>query len=190
VLTLIGYLGGTYAQRQPLSLNASLTFEQNHGYVDGDSASSAELYALLSSLSRIPVKQGIAVTGAVNQRGDVQTIGAVNEKIEGFFDICRARGLTGEQGVLIPATNIIDLMLREDVIDATREGQFHIWPVSSIDEGLELLMDRPAGKPDDNGDYPEGTVHHAVQSRLRELATELKSFGDHDQTSDQSDDGG
>lgn len=184
VLTLSGYLGGTYAQHQPLSLNASLTFEQTYHGVDGDSAASAELYALLSSLSQIPVRQGISVTGSVNQRGEIQPIGAVNEKIEGFFDICQARGLTGEQGVLIPATNIINLMLREDVIDAVREGLFHIWPVTHINEGIELLMGQPAGEQDETGEFPEGTVHHAVKKRLRELATELKSFGDdhhHDQ---------
>jgi lon-related putative ATP-dependent protease len=178
VLTLGGYIGGTYAQRQPLSLSASLTFEQTYGGVDGDSAASGELYALLSSLSHIPVKQGISVTGSVNQRGEIQPIGAVNEKIEGFFDICQARGLTGEQGVIIPATNVINLMLREDVVAAVRDGLFHIWPVTSINEGIELLMGRPAGEQDDAGEFPEGTVHHAVKKRLRELATELKSFGD------------
>ncbi len=179
VLTLIGYLGGAYAQRQPLSLNASLTFDQLYGGIDGDSASSAELYALLSSLSRIPLRQGIGVTGSVNQRGEVQTIGAANEKIEGFFDVCRARGLTGDQGVLIPATNVCHLMLREDVIEAVRQGQFHIWPVTTIDEGIELLTDTPAGQPDKDGHYPRGTVHYAVKKRLEELALELKAFGDH-----------
>jgi predicted ATP-dependent protease len=179
VLTLIGYLGGTYAQHQPLSLSASLTFDQLYGGIDGDSASSAELYALLSSLSQIPIRQGIAVTGSVNQRGEIQTIGAANEKIEGFFDICRARGLTGEQGVLIPATNVIHLMLREDVIEAVRQGKFHIWPITTIDEGIELLTGVPAGEPDKDGCYPKGTVHYAVKKRLEELALELKEFGDH-----------
>ncbi len=178
VLTLNAYLGGIYAQRQPLSLNGSLTFEQFYGYIDGDSASSSELYALISSLGQLPVRQSISVTGSVNQRGEIQPIGAVNEKIEGFFDICRARGLTGEQGVIIPTTNVVNLMLREDVIDAVREGLFHIWPVSTINEGIELLMGRPAGEQDDDGEFPEGTVHYTVKKRLRELATELKSFGD------------
>lgn len=178
VLTLNAYIGGTYAQHQPLSLSASLTFEQTYVGVDGDSASSTELYALLSSLSLYPVRQGISVTGSVNQRGEIQPIGAVNEKIEGFFDICQARGLTGEQGVIIPATNVVNLMLREDVVEAVGEGLFHIWPVTTIDEGIELLMDRPAGEADAEGNYPEGTVHHAVKKRLLELATELKSFGD------------
>lgn len=178
VLTLNAYLGGTYAQHQPLSLNASLTFEQNYAGIEGDSASSTELYALLSSLSQIPVWQGISATGSVNQRGEIQPIGAVNEKIEGFFDICQARGLTGEQGVIIPATNAINLMLREDVVQAVRAGTFHVWPVNSIDEGIHLLMDRPAGAPNAEGEYPEGTVHYAVQTRLRELALEFKNYGD------------
>jgi predicted ATP-dependent protease len=178
VLTLNAYLGGTYAQHQPLSLNASLTFEQIYVYVDGDSASSSELYALLSSLSLIPIRQGISVTGSVNQRGEIQPIGSVNEKIEGFFDICCARGLTGEQGVIIPATNVVNLMLREDVVQAARDGRFHVWAVSHINEGLELLTGRPAGVPNADGDYPEGTVHNAVKKRLLELATELKSFGE------------
>lgn len=178
VLTLNGFLGGTYAQHQPLSLNASLTFEQTYGGIDGDSASSTELYALISSLSGYPIRQGISVTGSVNQRGEIQPIGAVNEKIEGFFDICQARGLSGDQGVIIPATNIVNLMLREDVVEAVREGQFHIWPITSINEGIELLMGRPAGETDESGNYPEGTVHHAVKKRLMELATELKSFGE------------
>lgn len=184
VLTLSAYLGGTYAQRQPFSLNASLTFEQFYYRIDGDSASTSELYALLSSLSRLPIRQGISVTGSVNQRGNVQPIGAVNEKIEGFFDVCRARGLTGEQGVIIPASNVVNLMLREDIVDAVQEGRFHIWPVQTIDEGIELLTGVPAGVPDEKGEYPEGTVHYTVQKRLRELAMELKSFGDDNDRSD------
>lgn len=161
-----------------MSLNASLTFEQTYGGIEGDSASSTELYALLSSLSLCPVRQGIGVTGSVNQRGEIQPIGAVNEKIEGFFDVCQARGLSGDQGVIIPATNVVNLMLREDVVEAVREGLFRIWPVTTIDEGIELLMCRPAGEADAEGNYPDGTVHHAVKNRLLELATELKSFGD------------
>jgi len=190
VLILNGYLGGTYAQHQPLSLNASLTFEQTYGGIDGDSASSTELYALLSSLSGCPIRQGISVTGSVNQRGEIQPIGSVNEKIEGFFDICHARGLTGDQGVIIPATNVVNLMLREDVVAAVCAGQFHVWPITSINEGIELLMGRPAGEADEAGNYPEGTVHHAVKKRLMELAMELKSFGDdrgHDQSEDDED---
>lgn len=178
VLTLSAYLGGTYAQHQPLSLNASLTFEQFYYRVDGDSASTSELYALLSSLSGLPIQQGISATGSVNQRGIVQPIGAVNDKIEGFFDICLARGLTSEQGVIIPQTNVINLMLREDIVEAVQQGRFHIWPIQTIDEGIELLTGIPAGVPDADGEYPEGTVHYAVKKRLLELATELKSFGD------------
>ncbi len=181
VLTLTGYLGGHYAQHQPLSLTASLTFEQNYVGVDGDSASSAELYALLSSLSGMPIKQGIAVTGSVNQRGEVQPIGGVNEKIEGFFRLCAALGLNGQQGVLIPTSNVPDLMLHEDVITAVTEGKFKIWAVHTIDEGLEHLMGKSAGSRDEAGHFPEGTVHHAVQKRLLELAEDLKAFGHEDQ---------
>ncbi|MBP6471847.1 MAG: AAA family ATPase [Chloroflexi bacterium] len=177
VLTLNGYLGGTYAQQQPLSLTASLTFEQNYVGIEGDSASSTELYALLSSLSEIPIKQGIGVTGSVNQRGEVQPIGGVNEKIEGFFRVCCACGLDGEQGVIIPASNVDSLMVHEDVVTAVTQGKFHIWPVRTIDEGIELLTGIPAGELDADGLYPEGTVHYAVQNRLLELAEDLKTFG-------------
>ncbi len=180
VLTLVGYLGGQYAQEQPLSLTASLTFEQNYGGIDGDSASSTELYALLSSLSNTPIKQGIAVTGSVNQQGEVQPIGGANEKIEGFFRICQARGLTGEQGVMIPASNVAHLMLDEVVVKAVEAKQFHIWPIRTIDEGIELLTGVPAGEPDEDSSYPEGTIHHAVQARLLELAEDLKAFGNGD----------
>lgn len=177
VLTLTGYLGGTYAQHQPLSLTASLTFEQNYGGIDGDSASSTELYALLSSLSDLPLRQGIAVTGSVNQWGDVQPIGGVNQKIEGFFRVCQARGLTGDQGVIIPESNVEHLMLHVDVVTAVSEGKFNIWPVKSIDEGITLLTGVTAGERASDGTYLEGTVHHAAQSRLLELAEELKAFG-------------
>ena len=180
LLTLVGYLGGTYAQNQPLSLSASLTFEQNYMGVDGDSASVAELYALLSSLSELPVSQAIAVTGSINQLGEVQAVGGVTEKIEGFFDVCHSRGLTGEQGVVIPVANVNNLMLREDVVEAVRAGHFHVWAVDAVDEAMELLLGRPAGRRGEDGQYPEGTVHHAVQQALRRLALELKSFGDHD----------
>jgi lon-related putative ATP-dependent protease len=178
VLTLNAYLGGTYAEHQPLSLSASLTFEQNYSGVEGDSAASTELYALLSSISQTPIKQGISVTGSVNQRGEIQPIGSVNEKIEGFFEVCRARGLTGEQGAIIPASNVVNLMLNDEVVEAVCAGKFHIWPVSTIDEGIELLMGLPAGERNDKGEFPEGTLHHAVQKRLRQLAIELKSFSD------------
>jgi predicted ATP-dependent protease len=179
LLTLVGYLGGTYAQHQPLSLSASLTFEQNYMEIDGDSASAAELYALLSSLSGLPVAQGIAVTGSCDQWGEIQPVGGVTEKIEGFFAVCSARGLTGDQGVLIPEANVSNLMLNDEVIAAVEKGCFHIWPMRHVDEGMALLLGCPAGTPDDEGRYPEGSVHHAVQEKLRMLALELKSFGDH-----------
>ncbi len=177
VLTLTGYLGGMYAQQQPLSLTASLTFEQNYVGIEGDSAASSELYALLSSLSEIPINQGIAVTGSVNQRGEVQPIGGVNEKIEGFFRVCQSCGLTKAQGVIIPASNVDSLMLHEDVVTAVAAGQFHIWPVRTIDEGIELLTGIPAGVRDADDNFPEGSVHDAVQNRLLELAEDLKTFG-------------
>lgn len=180
VLTLVGYLGGMYAQNQPLSISASLTFEQQYGGIEGDSASSAELYALLSAISGLPVKQSIAVTGSVNQRGEIQPIGGVNEKIEGFFRICAGRGLTGEQGVVIPRSNVPNLMLDEDVVTAVAEGKFHIWAISTIDEGIELLTGVPAGVPDEEGNFPEGTVHYLAKQRLYQLARDLKAFGEDD----------
>lgn len=178
VLTLNGYLGGKYAQSQPLSLAASLTFEQEYSGIDGDSASSTELYALLSALANLPLKQGIAVTGSVNQRGDIQPIGGVNEKIEGFFSICQARGLTGEQGVMIPFANLPNLMLHEDVVAAVAAGTFNVWAVATIDEGIELLTGVAAGVGDENGRYPLGSVHERVIDHLRKMALDLKSFGD------------
>jgi lon-related putative ATP-dependent protease len=176
VLILTGYLGGKFALNQPLAFSASITFEQLYEEVEGDSASSAELYALLSSLSGYPIQQDLAVTGSVNQRGQVQAIGGVNEKIEGFFAVCKLKGLTGEQGVLIPQSNVTHLMLRDEVVDAVREGKFHVYPVSSIDEGIEILTGVEAGEWDDEGNYPQGTVNYAVQSRLKELAEKVKSF--------------
>lgn len=184
VLTINGYLGGTYAQHQPLSLTASLTFEQNYSGVDGDSASSTELYALLSSLSEIPIKQSLAVTGSVNQRGEVQPIGGVNEKIEGFFRLCAARGLTGSHGVLIPASNVDHLMLDERVVTAVSAGKFHIWPVKTLDEGIELLTGTPAGQRQKDGRYPKDTIHYAVQARLLQLAEDLNNFGEDDDVGD------
>ncbi len=170
VLILSSYLGARYATDFPLSLQASLVFEQSYSGVEGDSASSAELYALLSALADLPIRQSLAVTGSVDQFGNVQAIGGVNEKIEGFFDICKARGLTGEQGVLIPEANVRHLMLRQEVVDAVAQGQFHIYPIRHVDQGIELLTGVPAGQPDDRGDFPEGTVNRRVQDRLREFA--------------------
>ena len=177
VLILSGFLGGRYAVDRPLSLSASLVFEQSYAGVEGDSASSAELYALLSALAEVPIKQFFAVTGSVNQHGQVQAIGGVNEKIEGFFDICRERGLTGDQAVLIPVANVKNLMLRRDVVDAVTEGRFHVYPVATIDQGIEILTGLPAGEPDEEGNYPEGTFNHKVAGRLAALAQKQREFG-------------
>jgi lon-related putative ATP-dependent protease len=170
VLILSSFLGSRYATDQPLSLSASLVFEQSYSGVEGDSASSAELYVLLSALAEVPIKQSLAVTGSVNQHGQIQAIGGVNEKIEGFFDLCKARGLTGEQGVLIPATNVKHLMLRQDVIEAVRNGQFHVYPVETIDQGIEILTGIPAGERDETGNFPEGSINNRVEKRLITLA--------------------
>ncbi len=177
VLTLTGYLGGTYAQNQPLSLSASIAFEQNYGGIEGDSASLAELCALLSRLSALPVDQGIAVTGSVNQWGQVQPIGGVTEKVEGFFATCQAPGLSGRQGVIVPAANLQDLMLHQEIVAAVAETRFSIWAVDHVDQAIQVLTGTPAGVRSPDGDYPAGTLHHAVQSRLTQLATELARFG-------------
>ena len=174
VLILSGYLGAKYAQERPLSLSASICFEQSYDGVDGDSASSTELYAILSSLSEVPLNQGIAVTGSVNQNGEVQAIGGVNYKIEGFFDVCRLKGLTGEQGVMIPTANLRNLMLRPDVVDAVRLGKFHIYAVSTINEGMEVLSGVPAGERDTQGCYPENSVNGLVEKKLLHYAEQLK----------------
>jgi predicted ATP-dependent protease len=176
VLILSGYLGSKYAQDSPLSLSASICFEQSYEGVDGDSASSAELYTILSSISGIPLKQNIAVTGSVNQHGEIQPIGGVNQKIEGFFRVCNAKGLTGDQGVLIPYQNTRNLMLKEEVVDAVKTGRFHVYSAHSIDEGIEILTDVPAGERKEDGTYPEGTVNYAVKYQLKEMAEKLKGF--------------
>lgn len=176
VLILSGYLAQKYAQDKPLTLGARLVFEQSYEGVEGDSASSAELYALLSALSDLAVKQGVAVTGSVNQHGEVQAIGGVNQKIEGFFDVCKTKGLTEEQGVIIPQSNVQNLMLREDVIEAVKANRFHIWAVKTIDEGIEILTGVPAGERGPDGKFPKNTVNHRVEQRLREFAECLKEF--------------
>jgi len=176
ILTLSAYLGSQYADKIPLSLTASLVFEQTYGYIEGDSASSAELYALLSSLSGLPIQQQYAVTGSVNQYGEVQAIGGVNEKIEGFFDICRRLDPDGTHGVIIPAANVKHLMLKPDVIDAVRNGTFAIYAVHTIDEGIEILTATPAGKRDDTGSFPPETVNGRIMHRLSEYAEAAKSF--------------
>ncbi len=176
VLILSGFLGARYTTYHPLSLSASLVFEQSYGGVEGDSASSAELYALLSAIAQVPIKQSLAVTGSVNQHGQIQAIGGVNEKLEGFFDVCKARGLTGEQGVLIPASNVNHLMLRQDVVEAVAEGRFYIYPVETVDQGIEILTGLPAGEPDEEGNYPEGTVNGLVQAQLVKMAEQRATF--------------
>jgi lon-related putative ATP-dependent protease len=177
VLILAGYLGAHYAPDRPLSLSASLVFEQSYSGVEGDSASAAELFALLSAISGVPIKQCIGVTGSVNQHGEIQAIGGVNEKIEGFFDVCRAKGgLSGQQGVIIPASNIRHLMLRQDVVDAVSTGMFHVFPIETVDEGIELLTGMATAARDDSGQYPEGSINRLVESHLIDLAERRKSF--------------
>lgn len=177
VLIIEGYFRGKYAQDKPLSMSASIAFEQSYSGVDGDSASTTEIYAIVSSLTDLPIRQDLAVTGSVNQKGEVQPIGGVNYKIEGFFDVCKAKGLTGTQGVLIPETNVPDLMLRNDVIQAVSDGKFHIYPVKTIDEGISILTGVEAGEKV-NGQYPEGTVNYLVDKKLRDTIDLLKKFGE------------
>src|SRR5205823_5580317 len=152
------YLRSQFAQDKPLSLAASICFEQSYSGVDGDSASSTEIYALVSALSGLPLRQDIAVTGSINQQGDIQAIGGVNEKIEGYFDVCRIKGLTGTQGVMIPEANVEDLMLREDVLDAVASGKFHVWPVAKVEQGIELLTNVSAGSKNGTGRFEAGTA--------------------------------
>jgi predicted ATP-dependent protease len=182
VLILSSYLAARYAAEMPLSLRASLVFEQSYGGVEGDSASVAETCALLSALSDVPIRQSLAVTGSVNQHGRVQVIGGVNEKIEGFFDVCKSRGLDASHGVLIPAENVQHLMLRDDVIEAVRAGKFNVYPIASIDEAIELLTGVPAGQRDAAGTYPEGSVNRAVERRLQAFVAARRRF-DHPQES-------
>ncbi|MCM8746864.1 AAA family ATPase [Thermomicrobium sp. CFH 73360] len=184
-LILSNYLAGAYAQDFPLAISASITFEQAYEEIEGDSASSTELYALLSALSGLPIKQGIAVTGSVNQYGEIQAIGGVNEKIEGFFAVCKEQGLTGEQGVIIPAANVQHLMLDEEVIQAVAEGRFHIWAVETVDQGIEILTGVPAGERQPDGTYPEGTVHRRVMDRLRDYAERMRDFGRREEREEQ-----
>jgi predicted ATP-dependent protease len=165
VFILSGFLAGRYAVNKPLTVSASLVFEQSYGGVEGDSASSAELYALLSALADTPIRQSFAVTGSVNQHGDIQAIGGVNDKIEGFFDVCRARGLTGGQGVLIPASNVNNLMLSDEVVQAVVEGSFAIYPVRNVDEGIEILTGEPAA-----------AIHARVEQRLSDYAERARAF--------------
>lgn len=177
VLVLTGYLRQMFAQDKPLAISASISFEQSYTGVDGDSASSTEIYAILSSIGDIPIRQDLAVTGSVNQKGEIQPIGGVNEKVEGFFDVCKSRRLTGRQGVVIPRQNADDLMLRPDVIDAVKEGKFHVYPVSTIDEGVEILTGMTSGKRSAKGKFPKGTVMGIVDAKLHEMALALQNYG-------------
>ncbi|MBM4141580.1 MAG: Lon protease family protein, partial [Nitrospira sp.] len=174
ILIITNYLGSKYATKKPISLSASITFEQLYEMVEGDSASCAELYALLSSIANIPLKQTIAITGSMDQNGDVQPIGGVNEKIEGFFDLCRLRGLDGSHGVIIPKRNVKHLMLKNNVVDAVKEGKFTIYPIDRVEEGLEILTGVPAGELKEDGTYPEGTVNYLVVKRLTEISEAVK----------------
>jgi predicted ATP-dependent protease len=176
VMIINGYLQGKFAQRRPLSMNAHLCFEQSYGGVDGDSASSTEIYAIVSALSGVPIKQGIAVTGSVNQNGLIQAIGGINEKIEGFFTVCRKKGLTGDQGVMMPTANIPNLMLRNEVVQAVREGKFHIYAVNTVDEGIAVLTGMEAGTPADDGSYPEGSLFHLVEKKLDAYAEAYRKY--------------
>jgi predicted ATP-dependent protease len=175
VLIMTGYVKGRYLTTKPLSLNASLVFEQTYGVIDGDSASLAELCVLLSAISQIPIYQNFAVTGSVSQLGYVQPIGGVNEKIEGFYDICQRKGLTGTQGVLIPVANQQHLMLRQDVAQAVHDGQFFIYPVATVDEALSLLTGLKAGERDDNDCFPKGSANHLIEHRLEQMADWAKT---------------
>jgi lon-related putative ATP-dependent protease len=176
VLILSGYLNEKYAQDKPLGLSARLVFEQNYEGVEGDSASSTELYAILSALSQLPIKQSLAVTGSVNQKGEVQAIGGVNEKIEGFFEVCKAKGFTGKQGVMIPESNVQNLMLKEEIVEAVKEGKFHIISVKTIDEGIEALTGIKAGQRQEDGAFEEGSVNDKVDRRLRQMADKLREY--------------
>jgi lon-related putative ATP-dependent protease len=175
VLILSGYLGGTYAQDRTLSVSATIAFEQSYGEIEGDSASAAELIVLISGIAEVPIKQNLAVTGSINQKGEIQPIGGVNEKIEGFFRVCKNRGLTGDQGVIIPLLNVKNLMLKKEVIEAVREGKFHVYSVTNINEALELLTDLQAGERSEAGVWPEGTVNFLVDKRLKEMSKKLKA---------------
>jgi len=177
VMILSAYIGERYAQEIPLALTANITFEQTYSTVDGDSASSTELYAILSSLAKLPINQGVAVTGSVNQKGEIQPVGGVTQKIEGFFSLCKARGLTGDQGVIIPHQNVKNLVLKDEIIDAVREKKFSIYPVRTVDEGLEILMGIPAGIKLQDGHFEKDTVHEKVYNRLRQYALFMVNFG-------------
>jgi ATP-dependent Lon protease len=190
VLILGGYLRKKYAQNKPLTMSASIAFEQSYGGVDGDSASSTEIYALLSSLSGVPIKQSIAVTGSVNQKGEIQAIGGVNQKIEGFYDCCRKKGITKKQGAMIPESNVKDLMLRKDVVDAVKKGAFHIYSARTIDQGIEILTGKKAGERKADGTYTKGSINDLVDRKLKDLAEGLKNFGKNEENGEDKKSGG
>lgn len=175
-MILSGYLVQQYAQDIPLSVSARLVFEQSYGLIEGDSASSAELYAILSALSGIPIKQGIAVTGSVNQKGEIQAIGGANEKVEGFFEVCKAKGFTGQQGVIIPESNVQNLMLKDDLLAAVRDGNFRVYAVETIDQGIEILTGIKAGKRRQDGTFEDNTINDRICKRLTQTAEKLKEF--------------
>ncbi|PWB64576.1 MAG: ATP-dependent protease [Deltaproteobacteria bacterium] len=187
VLILSSYLGRKYASRKPISLTASLTFEQLYGMIEGDSATCAELYALLSAIAGVPIRQGIAVTGSMDQNGTVQPIGGANEKIEGFFDLCRLRGLTGEQGVILPMRNARNLMLKKEVVEAVREGKFRIYAIEHVEDGVEILTGIPAGKEGPDGTYPAGTLNRLVEERLTALRNAMKGEEEGEKRKDRED---
>jgi len=175
---LSGLLGERFCQDRPLALSATLTFEQSYGGVEGDSASGAEYYALLSALADVPINQSIAVTGSINQKGDSQPIGGATSKVEGFFDVCKLKGLTGKQGCILPASNVQNLVLRKDVLEAVRKGRFHLWAIETVDDGVELLMGKPAGKRSKRGSWTSGSIGELVDQRLAEYAEKARSYGE------------
>jgi predicted ATP-dependent protease len=178
ILIITNYIGSTYAKKKPISFSASITFEQLYDMVEGDSASCAELYVLLSSLAGLPMRQDLAVTGSMDQNGDVQPIGGVNEKIEGFFDLCKIRGLNGSHGVVIPSKNVKHLMVKQEVVDAVRDGKFSIYPINRVEEGLEIFTGLPAGEVQEDGTYPEGTINYLVSKRLAEISAAVREKKD------------
>jgi predicted ATP-dependent protease len=189
ILILSNYLGKKYAAKKPISLSASITFEQLYGMVEGDSATCAELYALLSAIAGVPIKQNIAITGSMDQNGNVQPIGGVNEKIEGFFELCRLRGLDGSHGVIIPSRNIKNLMLHKDVIGAVRDGKFNLYAIDHIEEGVEILMGIAAGEQRPDGTYKEDTIDYLVEKRLTEIRESLKEKKEEKKGEDNNDRG-
>jgi predicted ATP-dependent protease len=180
VLIITHYIGSIYARKKSISFTASITFEQLYDMVEGDSATCAELYVILSSLSGISLKQNIAVTGSMDQNGDVQPIGGVNEKIEGFFELCKMRGLDGTHGVIIPKKNVHHLMLKKEVVDAVRDGKFSVYPIERVEEGMEIFTGMPMGQMQEDGTFPEGSIHYLVKKRLEEITESFKDKKDKD----------